>query len=199
MEESLEDFLKKYKGTFVFLETAKEKRRLVEFVTADENSLHFTSPETGSILVRFDNAKKVIRTVFPEVGLYNIGDTLFVDFFRVPERQWKRSPCRSNCAFGIPLHNTMATPTIDYNTMSQAFAPWYPNSKEEAEKAIAERGGVALNTQFGITLSDTADYNLWYRLSCIGTIKDNQIKLNYIPLTQEVKDFFGENLTWTNK
>lgn len=194
--DTLEDFIKKYRGTFVFLKT-KHGDVLAKFMETNGDHLEFYSDEFGEIQLNLQNAWSQIDIRFPKTGLYNVGDSLFVKFYRIPERQWKRSPCRGNSAFySLASNGLMAEiPEINYPNLMETFYPWYPTEKRLAKIACAKRGGVALNRNFGITLSDIADYNLFYGLSCIGTIKDDKIDVQYQPLQQEVIDSFG-GLVW---
>lgn len=193
--DTIEDFVKKYRNTFVFIKQ-KSQEYFVEFTESREAGLYFTSPSHGTFLLKYDNALSSIRTVFPESGIYNVGDKLFQEFIRVPERQWKRSPCNSNCIFNSLDYNLQQPHSINYETLYDCFFPKYPTSIKEACDSVQVRGAVALNRKFGITISDTADYNLYYGLNCIGSITNNKITVEYEPLRQEVIDYFGQDLTW---
>jgi len=194
MEDSLDDFIKKYRNTFVFLKY-KESDLLVEFVDSDRN-LIFHSPEVGQIVVRLENARKEIKCLFPKNGIYNVGSIGFSEFIRIPERQWKRSPCKSNCAIVNVAEPLIAQTRINYESVSDCFTPQYPATKLEAEQQVQKRGGVALNDKFGITLGDNSDYVLYYGLNAIGTISDSKIDVQFPPLIIEVTDYFGKDLVW---
>lgn len=192
MDITLDDFLQKYKNTFVFLKSS-QGLILTEFIDHD-NHLWFKEPELGTIQVTFDNAKKTIVTKFPKTGIYNFGDVLFGFLYRQPERQFKCCPHHQNTS--IKEVFTEQFLPIDINTIKTAFDSKYPHSKKDAISLVNTRGGVALNSRFGVTLSDECDFNLYYNINHIGTIHQDKIDLHYQPLLQEVKDYFGEDLVW---
>ncbi len=192
MDITLDDFIQKYQNAYVFLKT-KQGDILAKFEEATDN-LIFYSAELGEIYITFDNAKKVIITKFPKIGIYNVGEYLFSLVYRVPEKQFKASPCNKNTAIKtVYLHNKL---DINHDTLSETFNPNFP-TKPEAKKLCVARGGVALSDKFGITLSDKNEYDLYYHLNKIGNINSTDlITVEYTPLLQEVKDFFGDDLVW---
>ncbi len=194
MDITLDDFIQKYRNTYVFLKTASGNI-LTEFIEADRH-LTFYEPDIGAIQVTFDNACRTIITKFPESGIYNFGDILFGFIYRHPERQFKASPCNGNTR--IETVYTGDNQPVNFLNIKEAFLPFFPKNKNDAIKLIDKRGGVALNNRIGLTISNDDKYDLYYQLVKIGSIDANDnIKVTNTTLLQEVKDFFG-GLQWTN-
>lgn len=196
MADTLEDFIQKYKNTFCFLKY-KDKSILAEYVDNIDKNIIFLSQEYGKIIIKQEHAEEILDIRFPKKGLYNLSNIGFQFFYRVPERQYKRSPCNKNCAilnvlpFGPQVN-------VDKNSIEKCFFPEYPETKQKAIKLINKNGGVALSDKFGVSLSDTADFNLYLYSSFIGTITNDKINIEYIPVAQEVIDHFGKDLVWKN-
>ncbi len=194
MEDTLDDFLQKYKGTFVFIKPGATEY-LVQFKGVDDNrDLCFVSPKLGTVHIKFENAYEQICTRFPETGLYNVGDKSFSFFHRLPERQYKRCPHEQNS--NIERIGDGAYHPVTYNTIEDCFFPTYPKNKAQAIIFVDIRGGTALNRSFGISISDTHDYDLWYLNNHIGYIKNDKVLVEYEPIRQEVIDYFGKELVW---
>ncbi len=193
MEDTLEDFINKYKGTFVFVNQGG-KELLCKFKETRDNQLLFEHPDYGNIILRFENAYENLKTKFPEKGLYNVGDLGFSMFFRVPVKQFKRSPCSGNAGLIRVFDNHLLQ--INQETINECFFPHYPKTKTDAIKSVNTRGGVALSRNIGITVSDVADFDVWFMNTEVGSIKGDKISVEYPFLKQEVIDFFGEDLTW---
>lgn len=198
--DTIDDFLQKYKNTFVFLKLKEnEEPTLVEFIENDgTKSLTFHNPTIGKIDIQYNTAWEKLSFKFPKKGLYNIPNKGFVLAERYPDRQYKRAPCNRNFLLTHIYGGTWDL-AVNFEHISKCFYPIYPKNKEQAEKLIQKVGMVALSPEFGITIGDTQPYNLFYHRQFIGTINEkNEINLFYEPLRQETIDFFGDKLVWTN-
>ena len=208
IQESVEDFRKRYKNTYVFL-TLNGKETLVyyeqdhreEHDDEGEDEFSFWSPIYGSILVDADCAMGRLSFIFPEAGLYNINEECY-EFNRNPARQWKRAPCQDNTSFTSPLKNIglgIQNIILDHNSAQELFFPSYPNSIEEAIDNLKTM--VALNGKFGISNSATKDLNkllFWYKSEPIGYINPTEktIEIHVKQLYQEVVDYVKKE-AWT--
>lgn len=205
IQESLEDFRKRYKGTFLFLDI-KNKRHLVRYETDNEEDFSFFSNDYGDILVDEATARESISFYFPPTGLYNIENGAHF-FARVPARQWKRAPCHDNTSITpilkeIGLH--FSNLTLSPSNVDLIFDPAYPPSLEDAirEKKMIS---VALNKNFAISDIHTEDKNkklLWFQTSPIGVVDPETwtIDVKYHPFYQEVLDFVRkQEYKWTVK
>ena len=191
--DTLEDFIQKYKNTFVFLKY-KNTQILTTFMDTQGDNLIFKSPDLGTIVLKNENAQNTIVTTFPKTGMYNINGHLCL-FYRIPERQYKRSPCDKNSAIRTIIGN--ARQRIDYDTIEQCFFPMFPKSKAEAITLVNKVGAIALNRNFAVSLADIGDYDLWYKGYIIGSITNDVVDVEYEPLLQETQDYFG-GLVWTS-
>ncbi len=200
--ESVEDFRKRYKGTYVFLNIRNENH-LVLYEQDDGDAFSFKSPTFGDILVDQDCAMSRLSFVFPESGLYNIQGQC-VEFNRNPARQWKRAPCTENTVFSHPpVAFGVRNPQIvlDMETAHELFFPKYPTNLDEAVKNPSPM--MAVNKKFGVSLSPKEkDTRLlfWYRSEPIGFVDtlNKTIEIKTPNLLQETVDFIKkEAWEWT--
>jgi len=197
--ESLEDFRKRYKGTYLFL-NFKGQDHLVRYDSDNEEDFCFFSPNYGDLLVDEDTARTQIKIKFPKPGLYNIQDDVY-EFTRNPLRQWKRAPCSDNSRL-ILITSTLTREyqyvDLTHQNVSFIFFPKYPNNLDTAIKEL--KTAIALNQEFGITKHTEENiYILWYHCNPIGFVypKTRTITVKYTPLYQEVIDFFKKKeYTW---
>ena len=201
--ESLDDFRKRYRNTYVFLEI-NGKNHLVNYESDDEESFIFISPTFGDLIVNEKTAREKISFYFPKAGLYNLASGM-TDVTRYPARQWRRAPCHENTRFK-PITNIIARePTIrnlfSFETARQLFFPEFAKTTHNAIESLHKKG-TAINRLFGVTKAPEkydAEYILWYRQSPVGIIdqKKQEITVRYVPLYQEVCDHYTKKEpTW---
>lgn len=199
IHETLDDFRKRYKHTFLFL-NLKEKHHLVRYDEDDGDRFVFYSEEYGNILVREETARNNLTHHFPETGLYNIENEAHL-FTRYPARQWKRAPCQDNV-----LVQRITNPYINkdflFETANAIFYPTYPSTTNEALENLKNQS-IAINTSFGLT-KGTGKYKkailLFYNKTPVGLVDNNHntIQVKYKPLFQEVKDYYNKKEpAWT--
>lgn len=198
--ESLEDFRKRYKGTYLFL-NVRGKEHLVRYESDNEEDFCFYSPEFGDLLVDEDTARNQIRIFFPKPGLYNVGEHVY-EFTRNPLRQWKRAPCEDNTRLSLMisiLSNDYKSTSFNSRIAPDIFFPKYPENLDTAIKNL--KTAIALTPEFGITKHPKDETHLlWYHSNPIGIIntKTREITVKYKPLYQEVIDFFKKKeYSWT--
>lgn len=197
IEESLEDFRKRYKGTYLFL-TINGKEHLVNYESDDEECFYFNSPTFGSLVVNESSARNNISFYFPKVGLYNLPSGM-AEVTRYPARQWKRAPCRDNVAFLGPFEHLSGARqprfTFDFQLAQELFFPKYPKNLLTAIDMCTPSKAVALCTDFGVSIGPKKeDYShlLWYRTTPIGKIYPDTktIGIAHKTLYQETLDYF---------
>lgn len=198
--ESLEDFRKRYKGTYLFL-NVRGKELLVRYESDNEEDFCFYSPEYGDLLVDEDTARNQIRIFFPKPGLYNIQEEVY-EFTRNPLRQWKRAPCDDNSRLSqisAVLSRDYKSTSLSIRIASHIFFPKYPENLDTAIKNL--KNSIALNQEFAITKHPKEEsLLLWYHSNPIGILdtKTREITVKYKPLYQEVIDFFKKKeYSWT--
>lgn len=197
IEESLDDFRKRYKGTYLFLKI-DGKEHLVNYEADDEESFFFTSPTFGSLVVNENSARNNINFYFPKVGLYNL-PTGMADVTRHPARQWKRAPCRDNVHFYGPYEHLIGARqprfTFDFFLAQELFFPKYPKNLIAALQMCTDTKAVAFSSDFGVSTGPKKEnYSniLWYRSTPVGKIypKENRIEVAHKTLYQETVDYF---------
>lgn len=204
IQESIEDFRKRYKGTYLFL-TVRGKEHLVRYESDNEEDFCFFSAEFGDILVDEETARENISFYFPTSGLYNFDNGVH-HFARKPIRQWKRALCEDNGIL-IPLITELKLNTenlsISMPQVKKLFKPHYAGSIANA--LLDKRESVAINRNFAISASHQEDQTkkiLWYLTSPVGIIDPNmmEITVKYQPFYQEVIDFIRKKeYMWTVK
>lgn len=197
--ESLEDFRKHYRHTYVFLEI-DNKKYLVSYESDNGDDFVFESKQFGSIIVKEKTAQEKISFYFPKAGLYNINGLGPVDISRLPARQWKRAPCVDNVRL-VSIHKKLITfdsrwISFTTNVAHDIFFPKYPGNTIEALNKIPEKG-IAINSYLGVTKAPEkykGNFILWYRQAAIGLINPElkEITVKYAPLYQEICDHYNK-------
>lgn len=199
IEESLEDFRKRYKGTYLFLKV-NGKEHLVNYESDDEECFYLNSPTFGSLVVNETSARNDISFYFPKVGLYNLPSGM-TEVTRYPARQWKRAPCRDNVGFIAPFEylSGLLQPrfSFDFFLAQELFFPKYPKNLAAAIGMCTQNKAVALTRSFGVSFGPPKEeysHLLWYRTTPIGRIypKTSKIELAHKTLYQETIDYFSK-------
>lgn len=197
-----EDFIRKYQHTFVFLDKDTQLENLFEFQQIqDERRGHlvFNNPTVGNVLLSLENQERV-KIKFPDPGCYNFAASGHTGFFnRMPERQWKRALCTQNSKVSYPFTAAVRWGGYDWATLQDIFFPHY-YSVQEAINVLNHRtssigNSMALSKLFTVVKGKDTLY-LAAGKSLIGFVGPEKIVVEYPPLVQEAKDFFGENLVW---
>ncbi len=200
MIENLEDFRKKYKGTYIFLEF-NGKKELVYYAGDSDGTFKVLSKKYGNLLVDEATARESFTYYFPEIGLYNVKG-IAQNFVRMPNRQWKRAPCSDNAHLRSILTRWFRDSSgITIESLDEVYNPKYPTSLEQA--LLNLKTSMALNLKFAVSLSHLKNpnkYLLWYGQSPIGFVdkSDRTIEVKTPHMYQEVADFvkYKEN-SWT--
>lgn len=199
--ESIEDFRKRYKDAFVFL-NFDNKQLLVQYNSDKEGNFIYNSPVYGEIQIDQDTAMCETSFSFPTAGLYNIDDNAFM-FTRVPARQWKRAPHRDNCQITSVLQRifTKRPLLLTCNSLEQVYYTKYPKSLESAINT--DKHTVALNLRFAISASNTKQKDqriLWYKQTPVAYVDtgSRSIIIKTDNLRQEISDYIKKKEpTWT--
>ena len=199
--ESIEDFRKRYKDAFVFL-NFNNKKLLVQYSYDKEGSFVYDSPVYGEIQIDQDTAMCETSFSFPTAGLYNIDEGAFM-FTRIPARQWKRAPHKDNCQITSVLQGLFHRKPrlLTCNTLEQVYYTKYPKSLEAAINE--DKLTVALNLKFAISASNTKQKDqkiLWYKQTPVAYVDtgNRSIIIKTDNLRQEVIDYIKKKeSTWT--
>ncbi len=200
MIENLEDFRKKYKGTYIFLEF-NGKKELVFYAGDTDTTFKVQSAKYGDILIDEQTARESFTYCFPEIGLYNVDDKAH-KFVRLPNRQWKRAPCADNTHMRSILTSWLRDSVpVNLRSLAQIYNPKYPKDLDQAISTL--KTSTALDLKFAVSIGHLKDKNtflLWYGSSPIGVINPNlrTVELKTPHMYQEVKDFIKyKEPTWT--
>lgn len=99
--EALNDFRRRYEGTYVWLSMEELKKETLVLVDrVEDNSskigvLHLNSSEYGVLTVNFGSSEHSLRFKYPPVGVFQHGTQALV-FTRKPSRQYRRGLCADN-------------------------------------------------------------------------------------------------------
>ena len=190
MTDSFEDFRRKYRGTFLIVETGN-KKVIARYEDDDANKILFRSYKYGDIICSFDKIQSNISYHFPKSGLYN-GERHALYFSRYANRQWKRAPSHDNCTV-VKLGGMYNREEVSTRNMERIFNPIYPASIDEGIDQIKE--SVALDNKIGVSVLTKKKMDrlvLWYKNTPVGMLnhKDKVIELENHNLEQETTDFF---------
>ena len=204
LNETLEDFRRKYKGTYVLLEY-NDKKNLVYYSGDNERDFVFKMLDYGDILVDQKTARENLNLFFPEQGLYNI-DEQVIHFSRNPNRQWKRAITAENTYMWnifSDINRNCYCPNLSLKTVNQMLYPVYSKLDDAIKKLEKETVlGIAINKNIAVSQPEKAGkepYVLWWKSRAIGYVLHEVSTLNvvYEPLRQEVLDFCRkEEPTW---
>jgi hypothetical protein len=193
--EQLEEFRKKFSGTFMFISSPKIKeKKLIRIVDVDIGAARvYASDVRKDVDYSFLYESDIeLSFAFPSAKMLNV-DNNIVYFSRHPARQYLRAPSTGNCSIFYPIpymQHDLAT------VLLEAYAPTYFNLEEAVE--LLKTGdyiGRAINTEFALTLSFTSndEYLLWYIDVVIAKLTKDGIVVIHDIFRQEVEDFLYRN------
>lgn len=100
-DQALQDFRRRYEGTYVYLELHAEQREVIAYVRAVESSpnkvgwLHLDTEEYGVLQLNLGSEGHTLKFKYPPVGVFQNGNWAHV-FYRRPQRQYRRGLCQDN-------------------------------------------------------------------------------------------------------
>lgn len=194
-----DEFIRKYRQTFLWLTTPTGVRSLVLFSEYNEElGLYYLKGEDYTVKIAH-NTKAVLEGGFPSTKLINSGNT-FLWFCRIPARQYKKGVCSDNCIFYSPVHNSYWASLSRYHNhknIEEAFCPTYYDYDVAVEmlKNDKTRIGVAMDSNFALSLHPVSNDKLllWYQMYQIAEINNNVISVFNSMLQVEVQDFLRKN------
>lgn len=175
-----EDFDRKYQGSFVQVAFPGKQPELFQLSRIVNDSskfpkLQLMSDKLGTVILNYNTSARILFKV-PQATYIQCGrDVAF--FHRLPERQWKRGIHQNNSRFINPrchFELTAGRTSFDFTTIREALNPKF-SSLTDALNLINNKDytGVALSRNMAITTSRRGPKVLFYRMSPIGTVKDD--------------------------
>lgn len=211
MKLSVQDFNQRYQNTFVRwkCDDGLAVAKVVNVVADgdDFSGLMELTTNKGSVILKYPDCLNTITFTQPNSGYFNFnGYGLYL--FKFPERQWKRSLCKSNSEIYNPLARLLGTGVYFCNWSWASIVNMFEkNFVPDVAKAIdmmqqIEINSVALSSNVLISKSPSVDFNyvLWYGINPVGYLnKNNRFQVEDATFEQEIHDEFskqGLNLTW---
>lgn len=193
--EQLEEFRKKFSGTYMFVKSAKLKeKKMIQIQDVDIGQARIYARDAQQDIdysFLYDSEIE-LSYAFPSAKLLNIGNNVLY-FSRHPARQYYKAPNNQNCSIYHILINTSYTLS---QVLQEAYNPTY-YSFETAFNLLktGDYFGIAIDPQFALTLSPNLDdlYLLYYIDTVIGYVDKDSITLRNDVFMQEVEDFLYRN------
>jgi hypothetical protein len=203
--EVVNDFRRRYEGTYVFLKMERTGVETLVKVSRVEDSstkigiLYLESPEYGALTLNLGSDGHHLKFKYPPVGVFQHGRDAFL-FRRRPSRQYRRGICSDN--------------SLMYNVTSSVVGPLSRWSAEEVQDAFNHKvstpkqafellatnkaRSVALDNNFSISKSpfETPDYVIWNwqfpvaRISekgVLGKVYEEVFRQDLLNIAQELK------------
>ena len=175
--EVLQDFRRRWEGTYVWLAMDNRPDELVYLETILESStkiatIHLTSDRIGKLTLNFGSEGHALQFRYPPVGVFQHEQDAYA-FYRRPSRQYRRGICADNSILWNVTRNLVGN-----------RARWSPSEVRSAFEhetynittalTLLEKGykGVALDGNFSLTLSmfETPDYVLFHWMHPVARI-----------------------------
>ncbi len=168
--EVLNDFRRRWEGTFVWLSIDDKKtEELVRLDTIEASStkvatLHLTSDRIGKLSINYGSEGHSLQFRYPPVGVFQFNQEAYA-FYRRPERQYRRGICADNSWMWNTTRNLCGN-RCRWTAQEVRAAFEHETYSIPTALTLLEKGckGVALDGNFSLTLSmfDTPDYVLFH-------------------------------------
>ena len=202
-EDIVNEFVKKYKGTWVWFCPDKEKAVLCMFKKttindSNETIFHFTSNEFGTLTCKL-NSKVVIKANFPETGCFTTPHEFGV-FYKIPARQYRKAPTIDNSYIASPdndLYSGAGMRNMKLNRLSEeSLQNAYEAKHITLHKGLRQiqtdkRNGFSLTNSFGVSRHPNKDskfFILWKMTQPVAEINHEKIIIKVPEMKQEIID-----------
>lgn len=186
--EVIQDFSRRWQGTFVWLDIADREEELVKVDLVEETggskiaTMHLSSDTLGKFQINFGSDGHQLRFKYPPVGVFQ-HETDAMVFYRRPQRQYRRGICPDNSVLFNVTRNVVGNRSRwNHAEIRDAFEH-ETYSVKEALKMLKVGGfrGVALRDNFTLTqtLFENPDYVLWHWVHPIARV-DSKGKLTVL-------------------
>lgn len=176
-DEVLQDFRRRWEGTFVWLGIDGRGDELVKLERIENSStkvatLHLTSDRVGALSLNFGSEGHSLQFRYPPVGVYQHERDAYV-FYRRPQRQYRRGICPDNSIMWNVTRNLVGNRCgWNYSEVRAAFE--HETFSITTALTLLEKGykGVALDGNFSLTQSvfETPEYILFHWVHPIARI-----------------------------
>jgi hypothetical protein len=161
-EQVLQDFRRRYEGTFIHLELHAEQREVIAYVKAVISHpdrvgiLDLDTEEYGTLQLNLGSDGHTLKFKYPPVGVFQHNNHAAL-FFRRPMRQYRRGLCTDNSVL-TSTARLFGTPAIglSYHSLKSAFLHKTYNTNE-ALGMIPKTKSVALDDNLTLMCSPFED------------------------------------------
>jgi hypothetical protein len=169
-DEVIQDFRRRYEGTFVFLKMENSgietlcRVDQVEYSSSKIGVLHLTSEKFGSLKINIGSDTHSLKFKSPKPGVFQHGRDAFL-FHRRPARQYRRGVCADNSVLWNVTRSVVGSLTRwNAAEVQAAFdhqVSSLPEALQQLDKGTAR--SVALPDNFSVSLSpfDSPDLVVW--------------------------------------
>ena len=204
MVNEFEEFRKSYDGTYIRILFEKGTNYVPVLILGgilnnEGEWIKCITRKYGESLVKYRGSKSQFDFQFPPIGLFNYNNDMHY-FYRFPERQYKKGISARNSIIRnlIGPFRTQYIPseitTLNVITLEAVFSGNFPANLSEGLIRLSEVSSIALNRNFGLSLSPSNDNpypQLWKGFQMIGYVDPNKKTIFVISniLQQEVTDY----------
>lgn len=170
-EEIVNDFARRYQGTYVFVQDPNDNEESLFYMDRVEPSptktgvIHLSSGEVGRIRLNLGSAH-TLKFIPAPVGVFQHGPMAYL-CLRKPARQWRRGICPDNTTI-VPTTRLLARNAdagFTYDLVSDAFRKQTLGIKAALEMLASKKyKSVALADNFSLSLAltNSPDYLLFF-------------------------------------
>lgn len=189
-EEALNDFRRRYEGTFVWLSMDDLKEETLVYVNRVESNeskigvLHLTSEKFGTLTINLGSDGHSLQFRYPPVGVFqHKGDALV--FYRRPSRQYRRGICSDNSSMlDVTRYITGRTPQWTASEVQAAFSHNVSTVSEalatltkKTVRSVALKGNMAISKSM---IAGVNDHIVWHWTSPIAFVHPERGTINKV-------------------
>jgi hypothetical protein len=169
--EIIQDFRRRWEGTFAWLYMDKLDEEILVYINRVEDSsdkvatIGVTNKKYGQLVLHLGSEEYELRFKYPPVGVFQHGDDVLL-FRRRPARQYRRGICADNSVIWNVTRNVVGNRArFDASEVQSAFD--HVTYGEAQALKLLESGsarGVAMRNNYSLLLSmdEGSDYVLWH-------------------------------------
>lgn len=215
MLQNMEEFDKRYKNSYLLIESEKNTNYYCyqdhAFTPSENLKLRFYNKEAGNVFVNSFNGKQKVSVRLPEVGYFNVPHLGVAYIFnRRPTRQFRRGLCSENFTIHTPLDMVLATIKLNIRNrlggdfliyaLEKHFLPLNKVLSMFEEDSFSTKSAAISNT-FALSKSHLENEErplLWFLKNIIGFVDNKKKEMEVLPFyKQEVIDLMAnEDTTW---
>jgi hypothetical protein len=188
-----EDFRQRYRGSFGFLHTETQDRRLVYIQEVANNQVVFKTSSRGMDYYANCDAGVVFEFLPVQRSWYNLGDKPGL-LFRVPARQYCRGISKSNTSFSVvhPEVAMLQPSTLTLEVLARVFS--VDKFAHEPREVLLERFVNKESWFFVLSRAFCmAHGTLFFFADAVGKYAGTEITLNNPVIRQELLDAIKRN------